>query len=86
MCDFGKGFYMGTDPRQPLTLICDFDKSKFYIVSIDIRDLDSVEIKADLDWAMLVALHQGRMDKIKDTNFYNRYSKYAMLLKEGALK
>lgn len=74
MCDFGKGFYMGTDPGQPLTLICDFDKSKFYIVSIDMRDLNSVEIKADLDWAMLVAFHRGRMDKIKDTDFYNRYS------------
>ena len=34
MCDFGKGFYMGTDPGQPLTLICDFEKSKFYVVSV----------------------------------------------------
>ena len=34
-CDFGKGFYMGTDPSQALTLICDYDKSKFYIVSVD---------------------------------------------------
>ena len=29
MCDFGKGFYMGTEPGQPLALICDFEKSKF---------------------------------------------------------
>ena len=74
MCDFGKGFYMGTEPAQPLTLICDFEKSKFYIVSIDTRELDSVEIEADLDWAMLVALHRGRMDKIKGTKFYDKYS------------
>ena len=74
MCDFGKGFYMGTDPAQSLTLICDFEKSKFYIVSIDTRELDSVEIEADLDWAMLVALHRGRMDKIKGTKFYDKYS------------
>ena len=74
MCDFGKGFYMGTEPAQPLTLICDFEKSKFYIVSIDTRELDSVEIEADLDWAMLVALHRGRMDKIKGTGFYDKYS------------
>ena len=73
MCDFGKGFYMGTEPGQPLTLICDFDKSKFYIVSIDAKDLDAVEIKADLDWAMLVAFHRGRMDKIKGTAFYEKY-------------
>ena len=75
MCDFGKGFYMGTEPGQPLTLICDFDKSKFYIVSIDAKDLDAVEIKADLDWAMLVAFHRGRMDKIKGTAFYEKYSR-----------
>lgn len=74
MCDFGKGFYMGTDPGQPLTLICDFEKSKFYIVSIDVTALDTVEIKADLDWAMLVAFHRGRMDKIKGTSFYAKYS------------
>lgn len=74
MCDFGKGFYMGTDPGQPLTLICDFEKSKFYIVSIDVTALDTVEIKADLDWAMLVAFHRGRMDKIQGTAFYAKYS------------
>ncbi len=75
MCDFGKGFYMGTEPGQPLTLICDFEKSKFYLVSIDVKDLDTVEIKADLDWAMLVAFHRGRMDKIKGTAFYEKYSR-----------
>ena len=74
MCDFGKGFYMGTEPGQPLTLICDFEKSKFYIVSIDTRELNSVEIKADLDWAMLVAYHRGRMEQIKGTEFYGKYS------------
>ena len=74
MCDFGKGFYMGTEPGQPLTLICDFEKSKFYIVSIDTSELDGIEIKADLDWAMLVAFHRGRMEQIKDTEFYSKYA------------
>ena len=74
MCDFGRGFYMGTEPGQPLTLICDFEKSKFYIVSIDTRALDTTEIKADIDWAMLVAYHRGRMEQIKGTAFYEKYS------------
>lgn len=74
MCDFGRGFYMSTEPGQPLTLICDFEKSKFYIVSIDTRELSFVEIKADLDWAILVAYHRGRMEQIKGTSFYNKYS------------
>ena len=33
-CDFGAGFYMGTEPLQPLTLVCDYEKSRFYIVSM----------------------------------------------------
>lgn len=75
MCDFGKGFYMGTDPGQPLTLICDFEKSKFYVVSVDMKSLDTIEIKADLDWAMLVAYHRGRMEQIKGTALYDKYSR-----------
>ena len=75
MCDFGRGFYMSTEPGQPLTLICDFEKSKFYVVSIDTRELKSVEIKVDLDWAILVAYHRGRMEQIKGTPFYDKYSR-----------
>ena len=75
MCDFGKGFYMSTDPSQPLTLICDFEKSKFYVVSVDMKNLDTIEIKADLDWAMLVAYHRGRMEQIKGTALYDKYSR-----------
>lgn len=76
-CDFGKGFYMGTEPRQALTLICDYDKSKFYIVSVDIRKLEILDVPADLEWAMLVAYHRGRMDKIKGTTIYNKYCNIA---------
>ena len=74
-CDFGKGFYMGTDPSQALTLICDYDKSKFYIVSVDTTDLKTIEVPADIDWAMLVAYHRGRMETIKGTPLYEKYRK-----------
>ncbi len=72
-CDFGKGFYMGTEPSQALTLICDYEKSKFYIVSVDMDKLTHIEVPADIDWAMLVAYHRGRMEKINSTAFYNKY-------------
>lgn len=67
------GFYMGTEPVQALTLICDYDKSKFYIVSVTLDEVEQLNVPADLEWAMLVAYHRGRMDKIKGTSFYNRY-------------
>ena len=72
-CDFGKGFYMGTEPEQALTLICDYDKSKFYIVSIDTEELEILDIPANLDWAMIVAYHRGRMDSIQGTSLYEKY-------------
>lgn len=72
-CDFGKGFYMGTDPNQPLTLICDYEESKFYIVSICTETLESLEVNNDIKWAMLAAYNRGKMEKIKDTDFYNKY-------------
>lgn len=72
-CDFGKGFYMGTEPAQALTLICDYEKSKFYIISIGTNELAHLEVPADIEWAMIVAYHRGRMEKIKGSPFYNKY-------------
>lgn len=76
-CDFGEGFYMGTEPSQVLTLICDYEKSKFYIVSVCMDILSKLDVPADLDWAMIVAYHRGRMEKIKGTPFYNKYQDMA---------
>ena len=74
-CDFGKGFYMVTEPIHALELICDNDKSKFYIVSVDTTDLKTIEVPADIEWAMLVAYHRGRMETIKGTPLYEKYHK-----------
>ena len=72
-CDFGTGFYMGTEPSQALTLICDYESAKFYIVSISVDNLAVLDVPADLEWAMIVAYHRGRMEKIKGTPFYGKY-------------
>ena len=72
-CDFGEGFYMGTEPIQALTLICDYESAKFYVVSISVDNLAVLDVPADLEWAMIVAYHRGRMEKIKGTPFYSKY-------------
>ena len=72
-CDFGEGFYMGTEPSQALTLICDYESAKFYIVSISVDNLAVLDVPADLEWAMIVAYHRGRIEKIKGTPFYSKY-------------
>ena len=76
-CDFGEGFYMGTEPSQALTLICDYESAKFYIVSISVDNLAVLDVPADLEWAMIVAYHRGRMEKIKGTPFYSKYQEMA---------
>lgn len=73
-CDFGRGFYMGTDPRQPLTLICNYPKAKLYTLSIDLSDLKIIDIEVGLDWALLVAYNRGKMESIKGTPLYNQYA------------
>lgn len=72
-CDFGEGFYMGTDPSQALTLICDYESAKFYMVSISLEDLAVLDVPANLEWAMIVAYHRGRMEKIKGNPLYHKY-------------
>lgn len=76
-CDFGEGFYTGTNPIQPLTLVCDFPKSKFYIVSLKEDDLNALMIEPGIQWAMLVAYHRGKMEKINGTRFYEKYEHMA---------
>lgn len=39
----------------------------------EMKDLNILDVPADLEWAMLVAYHRGRMETIKGTEFYNRY-------------
>lgn len=76
-CDFGKGFYMGSDPYQPLTLISDFEKSKLYVVSLDMSGLRVLHVQPDMEWAMLVAYNRGKMEGIRDTELYDHYAKLA---------
>lgn len=74
-CDFGRGFYMGTEPYQPLTLISDFEQSRFYIISLELNDLRVLTVKPDLEWAMLVAYNRGKMEEARGTALYESYAR-----------
>ena len=72
-CDFGKGFYMGTDRTQPLTLICNFPNAKIYTLSVDLSNLKILDLEAGLEWALLVAYNRGKMEAIKNSQIYKKY-------------
>ena len=76
-CDFGRGFYMGTDPYQALTLICDFERSKFYVIRLDLEGLRVLQLGPDIEWAMLVAYNRGKLDGARGTKLYERFSDLA---------
>ncbi len=76
-CDFGKGLYLGTDPAQPLTLICDEDKPILYTMKLDLTGLKVLTIEKSLEWAMLIAYYRGYMDEAKGSKIYKKYETMA---------
>lgn len=76
-CDFGRGFYMGTSTLQPLTLICNEDKPKFYAVELDLTGLKVLTVDVGMDWAMLIAYHRKEMENAKGTAVYEKYAHMA---------
>lgn len=76
-CDFGKGFYIGTDPLQPLTLVCNEGKPLFYTLEINLDGLRCLEVEVGLDWAMLIAYFRGYLDHAKESAIYEKYAHMA---------
>lgn len=76
-CDFGQGFYMGTEPIQPLTLVCNEDKPVFYQLSVDLSGLKILSVDVNLDWAMLIAYYRGYMKGEEESLLYRKYAHMA---------
>lgn len=72
-CDFGKGFYMGTEVLQPLTLICNYKESVLYFVEIRKDNLDTLELPTDISWAFVVAYNRGKLEPIRGKGLYKKY-------------
>lgn len=73
-CDFGKGFYMGTDRVQPLTLICNYPNARIYTLSVHLSELKILDVEVGLDWALLVAYNRGKMEPVKHLTLYERFA------------
>lgn len=73
-CDFGKGFYMGTDRIQPLTLICNYPEARLYTLSVGLSGLNILDVEIGLDWALLIAYNRGKMEPAKDSPIYDRFA------------
>lgn len=76
-CDFGKGFYMGTDPIQPLTLVCNEKNPVFYTLDFNTENLSVLDVEMGIDWAMLIAYYRGYMDDKTGSVVYEKYAHMA---------
>ena len=76
LCDFGKGFYMGTEETQPLTLICNYPEAVLYKLELQTSNLNIREIPLGIDWALFVAFNRGRLTKELAPKLYEKYESY----------
>ena len=77
VCDFGAGFYMGTDTLQPLTLVCGEEKPKVYTLEFDLSGLKILDIPIGMDWAMTIAYYRKQLDRVKGSEIYEKYAHFA---------
>ncbi len=73
-CDFGRGFYMGTDRTQPLTLICNYPDARIYTLCADLSGLKILNMESGLNWALLIAYNRGKMESVKSSPIYKHFS------------
>ncbi len=76
-CDFGAGFYTGTHPFQPLTLVCDEKKPIFYTLRMNLDGIKILRVDMGLEWALLIAFYRGYMDHVKGSPIYETYAHLA---------
>ncbi len=76
-CDFGRGFYMGTERLQPLTLICNYPAGKLYTLQADLTGLKILDVEVSLDWALLIAFRRGKLESVKGSRIYQQYAAMA---------
>lgn len=63
-CDFGRGFYMGTNSMQAKTLICDGSCPTFYEINLDSTGLNCLEIRGIL-WILAVSWYRGFLGNMR---------------------
>ncbi len=73
-CDFGKGFYMGTNPEQAKSLVSNDSEPFFYHIRVNMSAFkkEKILVLTDMEWAYYVLYNRGRLNSIKKTEFYNK--------------
>ena len=67
-CDFGKGFYMGTNPEQVKGLVVEDTSPVFYTLRLKLSEIDPDDILVleEKDWVYAVLANRGKVDDFND--------------------
>ena len=73
-CDFGRGFYMGTNPDQAKSLVAHDQAPYFYKINLDLKNIseDRVLTLSGMDWAYYILYNRDRLNSIKGSELYSR--------------
>lgn len=71
-CDFGSGFYMGTNPIQAKTLVANDSVPVFYQMRFKLSEISEKDILQlrGMAWAFFVLYNRGKLNNIKDSDLY----------------
>lgn len=72
VCDFGRGFYLGDSPAQPLTLICHDEVPKFYVCEFELSGLNAYTFADKNLWALFIAYCRGKCRRFAGTALYKQ--------------
>ena len=72
VCDFGRGFYLGDSPTQPMTLICHDASPKFYVCELDLSGLGTYVFSDKNQWALYIAYCRGKCRRFSGTVLYRQ--------------
>ena len=67
-CDFGQGFYMGTNPEQAKSLVCNEDYPVFYSLELRLSEIPEERIyrPTETEWLQIVLSFRRQVKEYSD--------------------
>ena len=72
-CDFGRGFYAGTNELQTQTLVCNAVSPVFYVLAFEkdmIPEENILRLTNREDWLNFILYNRGYLEDLRGTEFY----------------
>lgn len=83
-CDFGNGFYLGETFKQALSFVVGNKESSVYSFTFDIKDLNILTFKTDIEWVLAICYYRGKLEQYKNSsiikNIINKINKADLII------